>query len=238
MNCRNCNSAMSDNYCSHCGHPAQLKRIDGHYIQHEITHVLHFEKGIFYTIKELMLRPGDSVRAFIAENRSRLVKPIVFVIVTSLIYTIVNQFFHIEDVYIKYEDSQGNSVNAINKWTQSHYGYTNIIMGIFIAWWLKLFFRKLNYNFYEILILLCFVIGMGMLLLAVFALFEGLTSFRVLPAAGVIYILYSTWAIGQFFSKKNISGYLKAFGAYILGMITFSLLVFLLGYLLDLMAKS
>jgi len=34
-------------------------------------------------------------------------------------------------------------------------------MGIVIAMWSGLFFRKYGYNFYEILILLCFVMGMG-----------------------------------------------------------------------------
>jgi hypothetical protein len=100
INCVNCNNQITENYCSSCGHPAKLKRIDGHYIIHEIEHVLHFEKGILYTIRELLIRPGENVGHFISENRSRLVKPIIFIIVTSLIYTLIAHFFHIEDGYI------------------------------------------------------------------------------------------------------------------------------------------
>ena len=147
-NCKNCKTEVNQNYCPKCGDPVVLKRIDAHYIQHEITHILHFEKGIFYTIKELLLRPGENVRNFVTENRSRLVKPIIFIIITSLVYTIITHFFHIDEGYIKIQDANGMSTNAIDKWVQDHYGYTNIIMGLFIAFWLKVFFRKSDYNFF------------------------------------------------------------------------------------------
>ncbi|RZJ27416.1 MAG: DUF3667 domain-containing protein, partial [Flavobacterium sp.] len=73
--CKNCTALVAENYCPKCGEPATLKRIDGHYIIHEIEHVLHFEKGILLTIRELLIRPGQNVREFISENRGRLVKP-------------------------------------------------------------------------------------------------------------------------------------------------------------------
>ena len=87
MNCKNCKKETSENFCSNCGQPTSLKRIDGHYIIHEIEHVLHFERGILYTVKELLINPGQTIRNYILENRSRLVKPVIFIIVASLIYT-------------------------------------------------------------------------------------------------------------------------------------------------------
>ena len=236
-NCRNCNAEVSRNYCSNCGQPLNVKRIDGHYITHEIEHVLHFERGILYTIRELLINPGDNVRHFISENRSRLVKPIIFIIVSSLIYTLINNFFHIEDGYVKFDEEKKTTTGIIFKWIQNHYGYANIIMGIFIAFWLKLFFKKYDYNFFEILILLCFVMGMGMLIFAVFAIFQGLTHVYLMQVAGYVGIVYCTWAIGQFFDKKKIVNYIKAFTSYILGMITFSLSALLIGTLIDLATK-
>jgi hypothetical protein len=41
------------------------QRIDGKYIIHEIEHILHFERGILYTIKELATKPGECVHKFI-----------------------------------------------------------------------------------------------------------------------------------------------------------------------------
>lgn len=237
MNCKNCNTEINLNYCPGCGQPAKLKRIDGHYIVHEIEHVLHFERGILYTIRELLTHPGQNVRNYISDNRSRLVKPIIFIIVTSLIYTIVSHFFHIENSYIQYNEITKTTVSVIFKWIQDHYGYSNIIMGVFIAGWLKVFFRKYDYNFFEILILLCFVMGMSMLIYTLFAIFQGVTGFRLMQIGGMISIVYNTWAIGQFFDKKKVGSYIKALASYLLGMITFMLTGVFMGIAIDTLMK-
>ena len=240
MNCKNCNTELNSKFCPDCGQPASLKRIDGKYIIHEIEHVLHFERGILYTIRELTINPGQNIRKYLSENRSRLVKPIIFIIITSLIYTILNHLFHIEDGYVKYHEAKGETPSAVGtivKWVQDHYGYANIMMGIFIAMWLKLFFRKSNYNFYEILIMLCFVMGMGMLIFSVFVIIQGTTHLNVMTIAGVIGIAYCVWAIGQFYDQKKILTYIKSISAYILGMITFWIFPVLIGTIIDLLNK-
>ena len=237
MYCKNCNAEVNQNYCPNCGQPSKLKRIDGHYIVQEIVHILHFERGFLFTVKELLIRPGQNVRSFLSENRNRLVKPIIFIIVTSLIYSLVNHFFHIEDSYIKYGEEKPSTTGLIFKWVQDHYGYANIIMGIFIAFWTKLFFRKYKYNFFEILIMLCFVMGVGMLIYAAFAIFQGLTQIDLMQIAGIIGFIYSAWAIGQFFDKTKFSNYIKAFFAYFLGFLIFSITAVGIGFLIDLINK-
>jgi len=233
-NCKSCSAVLAGNFCSNCGQPAKTKRIDGHYIMHEIEHVLHFEKGILYTIKELLIKPGASVKDFLAENRSRLVKPIIFIIITSLIYTLITHFFHIEDEYINFGRDKDSAVTAISSWIQNHYGYANILMGFFIAFWLKVFFRRHDYNFFETLILLCFVMGMGMLIFSAVALVEGITKIKLMQFAGAFGTIYLIWAIGQFYHKNKAGSYIKALIAYILGMMTFALIVVLIGFLIDL----
>jgi hypothetical protein len=233
INCRNCNAAVTSNFCCDCGRPAHIKRIDGHYIVHEIQHVLHFEKGIFYTIKELLLKPGPSIHAFITTDRSKLVKPVLFIVVTSLIYTTIDHLFHIEQGYVNYSVPKNSPSWLMYDWIQSHYGYVNIIMGIFIALWLKLFYKAHGFNLFEILILLCFVMGIGMLIFSVFAVIEGSTGYHTMGISGMLGLSYCTWAIGHFFDKKRAGSYFKAFGAYILGMFTFSISVLALGLLID-----
>jgi Protein of unknown function (DUF3667) len=230
--CTSCNQDIPENYCTKCGEPARLKRIDWHYVQHEIEHVLHLEKGIFYTVKELLIRPGQTIHNFISSDRSRLVKPVMFLIITSLIYTLVNHFFHIEEGYFNFDQTKTTAINPINEWIQSHYGYANIILGVFLALWLKLFFRKYAYNFFELLILLCFLQGMGMLMFAIFAAIEGLTHTHLLQYSGMLFIVYFSWAVGQFFEKSKYINYLKALGVYIIGIITFTVCILILGLLI------
>ena len=239
MNCKNCNTELHSKFCPDCGNPSSLKRIDGHYIIHEIEHVLHFERGILYTIKELVLNPGQNIRNYLSENRSRLVKPIIFIILTSLIYSFTINIFHIEKQYIQF-DGSGTDLSTSKKilvWVQGHYGYANIIIGILIAFYTKMFFKKYKYNFFEILIVLCFVLGISMLIYSFFALAEGITHFKISQIGGIMGVIYSTWAIGQFFGKGKLLNYVKALFAYILGLITFTILVVFVGILIDIIIK-
>ncbi|MFI5453632.1 DUF3667 domain-containing protein [Pedobacter sp. UC225_61] len=240
MNCTNCNTEITAKFCPECGQPKSLKRIDRHYIVHEIEHVLHFERGILYTIRELSINPGLNIRKYLSENRSRLVKPILFIIITSLIYTLLNHLFHIEDGFANYQQAKGEAPSAVGdavKWVQDHYGYANIMMGVFIALWLKVFFRKYTYNIYEIVIMLCFAMGMGMLIFSVFVVIQGLTHFNLMTFAGVVGVLYTVWVIGQFFEAKKKRSYVKALIAYFLGMISFWIFPILIGTVIDVVNK-
>lgn len=237
MNCKTCNVELTSNYCPNCGQPKDLKRIDAHYIIHEIEHVLHVERGILYTIRELAINPGQNVRNYLSGDRNRLVKPIIFIIITSLIYSICSSMFHFEEDYVNSLNMQKVATNPISLWIQGHYGYANIIMGVFIAFWIKLFFRKYDFNIFEILILLCFVMGLGMLIFAVFAIVQGLIHHNLIQIAGIVAFMYTTWAIGQFYEKGKISTYVKAFCAYVLGMITFMLTITAIGILAELLIK-
>lgn len=233
MNCRSCNTVVSGNFCCKCGQPVTIKKIDSHFILHEIQHILHFEKGILYTIKELLKRPGQSIREFILDNRSKLVKPIIFLIITSLVYTVISNFFHIEQGYIDYYESQKSATGLIFNWISTHYGYASILMALFIAFWLKLFFRTYRYNFFEILTLLCFVMGMGMLIYSVFAVLEGLTKTGLMKISGIIGLSYYIWATGQFFNESKATSYLKTLTSYLLGTLLFLISAILLGFLID-----
>ena len=80
--CELCETEVFGAFCSQCGRETNLKRIDGKYILSEIGSVFNFEKGILYTIRELLLRPGKNIQDFISKDRKRLVKPIVFIIIS------------------------------------------------------------------------------------------------------------------------------------------------------------
>ena len=234
MVCKNCETEVIQNYCPNCGTPVVLKRINGQYILKEISSVLNFDRGILYTIRELLLRPGKNIQTFVLEDRNRLVKPIIFIIITSLIYTLAQQFLHFEDGYVNAGGFEESATTNIFGWIQKNYGYANIIMAIFIAGWIKIFFRKYEYNFFEILILLCFVMGIGMLIYTVFGIIESTTKIQILHIGGMIAVVYTSWAIGRFFDKNKKVNYLKGFLSYLLGMITFFLAAIILGMGIDL----
>ena len=81
-------------------------------------------------------------------------------------------------------------------WVKTHWVYVNILLRIFIALCLKLFFGKYKYNFFELIILMCFVMGQAMLLLTIVTMLVGVLGKQgYIIISSVISYGYSIWAI-------------------------------------------
>ena len=229
--------------------PEKPKRIDGQYLFREIADVFCAKRGLLYTIKKMFISPGKSVRHYLEEDRKPYVRPIVFVILTSLIYALVDLFLpvgfsaflsddkliFINPFFISIIDG-GN--NAVLEWIANASAYTTLLVGLFIAFFVKLFFRKSEYNFFEIFVLLCYVSGISMLFLAVNAI---ISNFIPVIGAGnsqIISYIYLVWAVGQFFNDKQYSVvkktmlYIKASLSLLLGGILFTILIMVVTILL------
>lgn len=89
-NCKKCNHKFEGNYCSECGQLAKLERIDRLYIAQQMQNVLSVEKGFFYTTKELFVRPEKAIKEFLFDDRDKFVKPLVFLIFTSIVFSLVS----------------------------------------------------------------------------------------------------------------------------------------------------
>lgn len=214
-----------------------LERIDGKYIWSEISSVLNFDKGIFYTIKELFLRPGQTVREFLIYDRKRLVKPIIFVIFSSLFFVIAQQILGFNTGSAP-DNIESEGVKKAFDWVGKNFGIVNIVLGFFIGFWIRLFFLKSKFNIYEIFILVFFTIGIGNLIFSFFGIVESVTGFDVNNPAYLVALIYSAWAIGNFFNKKKISSYFRGLLAYIFGTTTGSFLIVLIGILIDFFNKN
>ena len=224
--CKNCNETVNGNYCANCGQVAKLKRIDRSSIIHEIANSLNAESGMLYTTRKMLISPGESVRQYITEDRRRYVKPITFVIITSLIYTIVCHFFHVDAKEFQqqmYGQTESLEVlpagSLLTNWVIDNSGYVTIIMGFLMAFWVKLLFRKYGYNLFEIFVLFCYISGITTLLSSVFFIIQGIAHLKLIYTTNLITAIYTTWAIGQFFDRKKAGSYIKAFLSYVLGLL-------------------
>jgi len=236
--CKNCNEPINGNYCANCGQSAEIKKINRRYIFTEIADVLLVNREMFGTVKNLLIKPGISIRRYITEDRSRFVRPISFVVVTSLIYTIVNYFFPLglENFVSQFGDNNQASVD-ITKWAQENSGYTNLFVGLFMAFGIKLFFRKAGYNLSEIYVLICYVFGLTTLFDAVGSIFQAITHLNLFNFLFVTESIYITWAVGQFFHEKKVASYIKAFLSFFFGLLILSFLSALVGIMIGIMIK-
>ena len=71
--CLSCNIISEGKFCSNCSQSLSTHRFSfQHVLQHDFIHgVFHFDKGFFYTIKELFTRPGHSTREYIQGKRTK-----------------------------------------------------------------------------------------------------------------------------------------------------------------------
>ncbi len=229
-------SKGSDSLSYEPEYPNVLKRIDGRYILSEIASILNFDKGIFFSVKEILIRPGNSVRNYLHADRNRLVKPITFIIVCSLVYTVFKQYLefgmffeHFLDGYNETSGIENSVLVSLFEWVQMNFGYANILMSVFVASWVKLLYKKYEYNFFEVLILLFYVLGIGTLIYTVFGIAESLSQYDVLFIGAISSYIYTSWAIGQFFNRTKTVSYLKGTIAYLLGFLTFYFVVIISG---------
>ena len=231
-NCKYCNEPVGGNYCANCGQPVKLKKIDRGYIIHEIADVFNVNNKMFFTIKSLFANPGKSVKHYIAEDRSPFVRPISFIFINSLIFTLIHYFFpvNINDymsmVQVEEMDvAELDVAQSFSKWIFENTGYITLFTGLFTAFWVRIFFRKAGYNLYEIFTLLCFVCGLLLLLEAFLVFLQAVTPWRLLQIMYVVDPLFITWAVGQFFDSRKAMSYVKALLSYLFGFLILTVLI-------------
>lgn len=238
-NCENCNIQINGHFCSNCGQSAKLKRIDKHYISHELLHLFHFEKGFFFNVKELLIRPGTFTKVFLNKNRNRQMKPLPFLILTALLFTLVLNYAKI-DYNDQFKILSGKTkIYDILNWTQKYHGYANLIHGFFVALSVIFFYRKFKYSFFEIIVLLCFVIGQATILSTITTIFFSPFNPELSQIiSGTLNLGYSTWAIGQFFDNSKVLGFIKSFFVIIIGFLMTYTFIIGLGLTADLIIKT
>ncbi|WP_286968592.1 DUF3667 domain-containing protein [Flavobacterium sp. UBA4854] len=150
--CKNCHQVFKGHYCNNCGQSAETHKINVHFLWHDIQHgLLHFDKGILFSLKQLFTRPGHSVREFIEGKRVRHFKPLSLVVVLATLYGVLYHYFHLNTFYdIKTSNLESNN---LNEWFATHFSWITVgsipiyTFGTFIV------FRKQGYNFVELFVL-------------------------------------------------------------------------------------
>jgi hypothetical protein len=74
--CKQCEENGAGNFCNNCGQAYLTKRITLSNIIHEIFHFFsHLDKGILYTLKQLITAPGKAQLEYIEGHRAKHQKP-------------------------------------------------------------------------------------------------------------------------------------------------------------------
>ena len=232
QNCKNCTTALKGKYCHRCGQPSDTLKLNFHYMWHDIQHgLLHFDKGIFFTTKELFTRPGDSIREFLAGKRVKHFKPLSMVIVLGTVYAFLLHILHIDlTANISVRDgaeASGNAIGAFNisEWIASHYAISRLFSIPLLALATLTCFAKQGYNFVEYLVLAAYITGQGLVFLILtlpFYYYLSGTWWYSLVSLAIQFLLF-LWTYIQFFDR------LSSFRAFIQSLATVVLYILLIG---------
>jgi hypothetical protein len=69
--CLNCHEEITRKFCPNCGQKTDTHRIGFvHFIAHDLLHgMFHLERGIVFTLKEALIRPGKAALDYISGKR-------------------------------------------------------------------------------------------------------------------------------------------------------------------------
>jgi len=209
-NCLNCNDEITGKYCSNCSQATSTHRFSlSHVIKHDFIHgIFHFDKGFFYTIKELFSRPGHSVREYVQGKRTKHFNYFSTIILLLTIGYFLKKWTKIEvsSLYDK------ESLSGVFKVLKEYSKITVFLIIPINALLSYLLFKKSKQNYTENLVLnlylLCGVLAISFIL-PIFMIFTDNKEFLLLVNnfLAVLTFLYVIIFNYQYFSafdyKKN-----------------------------------
>jgi hypothetical protein len=242
-NCLNCEATLNSpaRFCPQCGQKTNTHRLTlGHFF-HDFFHALtHADKGIFYLLKELALRPGIVASEYIAGKRTKYFNPFSFFLILMAVFVISNNYLA-QPAKAREPDSavlaripteegkktyltmmrRGNEISGFMNKHGNILAMFAVPLFSFLSW---IFYRKAAYNFAEHLTanLLFVTISNLIFTIIVFPL-QGLfgggdgKNNMFLALGLILQVIYFTWCYYQFLPSRP--GILKLPGALALSLL-------------------
>lgn len=219
MNCKNCDHIVKENYCEICGQNAKVKRINVSNFLHDLSEsVFQINRGFFFTIKELFMRPRASLTGYLEGKRQNIVKPITHAFALSTIFFLLSQLTDgvtfLDDFIVGWENGELSKTTsaeiharqlAIFDWFARHYSYTILLMLPLYSLTSFLSFRKCGYNYLEHVVINAYLIGQQAIFYSIFSLVGGLINSPdfVINLSLVTSLVYAFYVYSQLFAKHT-----------------------------------
>lgn len=248
ITCQNCNHDYVGQYCSQCGQRADTHPVNWHYIWHEIPHsVWHVDHGIAYTLRQLLTRPGHTIREFLEGKRINHYRPLALLFLLGAIVLFVQHGLGVSFVKVSQEmfDADTKDTPArmqafqteLFQFIERNQNLVSILMIPFYAFGYWLLFRRQRYNYPEMLVVQTFITNVHLLLsLGIVILFWALggsvAAYSVVMGLSFVSMIgYNIVTYYQLFRHKLrlITVAWRSVAAFAVGYVLFMVLVMLIG---------
>ena len=100
ISCKNCGNQYGGKFCNVCGQKAGTYRITWKEIFHHLPHAFfHLDEGFFYTIKQLAIRPGHTIREYLEGKRKSHYNPFLMLILLAGLCSYLFVYFHFQTIF-------------------------------------------------------------------------------------------------------------------------------------------
>lgn len=212
MECKNCGKIVEGNFCSHCGQDSKVSKINLPNFLNQVTEkVFIADKGFFYTLINLFIRPGHSIRDFLNGKRKYHFKPIAYLLVLSSIYFLISRIAEqntlIDDLvsgFFSYDSENKNEIPPSLKWFSSNYAYSTLLLLPIFSFASFLSFLKYRKSYLEHIVINAYITGHQAIFYSIFISLEIVITHDILEVIPVILsITYTFWVFLQFFSEGS-----------------------------------
>lgn len=151
--CLNCSEEVSRHYCANCGQKAETHRITlPHFLMHDLLHgVWHLDRGILFTLKETIVRPGQAALDYISGKRIRYYNVFYLSILLIALNVILVHFY--DGIIDKHSPKKVEETSEFVKFLSENLKFVllSIVPIIALNGWLV--FRRLKLNIAEHIII-------------------------------------------------------------------------------------
>ena len=214
MNCNNCNNNYSGRFCSNCG---QRDIANNRLKFSEITsdffdNAFNIHKGLFFTLWTLIINPGKVGKSYIEGQRKKFTNPARYLIIAIAIQAFLDYWFlrpgltqqpdFVNFVFLSEDVNKSMAFwnyTLATKYTLMH----NLSMILIFPAAFIFLFKKLKYNFTELLVINFYYFSNGLIItLIVLLTYSQLFESRMkTPFIILVTFSYVIWANMSFFKE-------------------------------------
>ncbi|SMO76157.1 DUF3667 domain-containing protein [Gracilimonas mengyeensis] len=188
MKCKNCGTPGEGNYCSNCGQRTDTGKLSLPVVLQDLSsNIFQVERGFFYTVKSLFVRPGNMIHEYLEGKRKPYFRPFSYIIFFSTFYflvtKIVGESTWLDDFLTGFSHGGSHSERATEivsmlDWFAKNYAYTTLLLLPVFSVASRISFLKSGRNYAEHLVLNSYITGQQAIFYSFFVFLSYLVEFE------------------------------------------------------------